>query len=173
MRSKILNVDVELVQDNPCPECWIFLDSNRLKQVWMNFLTNAIKYTRSGYIRMGYSVENEGIRFYVEDTGAGIPKDLQNRVFGRFQKLNEFVQGTGLGLAISRAIVEAADGEIGFISEQGLDQPFGHGFHVKSFSMEMSVVRKHLFQTVVWCLVKAMTGNSKYWWPKITTAIFC
>ena len=124
MRSKILNADVELVQDNPCTECWIFLDSNRLKQVWMNFLTNAIKYTRSGYIRMGYSVENEGIRFYVEDTGAGIPKDLQNRVFGRFQKLNEFVQGTGLGLAISRAIIEAADGEIGFISEQGIGSTF-------------------------------------------------
>ena len=105
MRSKILNADVELLQDSPCPECWIFLDSNRLKQVWMNFLTNAIKYTRSGYIRMGYSVEKGGIRIYVEDTGAGIPKELQDRVFGRFQKLNEFVQGTGLGLAISRAIV--------------------------------------------------------------------
>ena len=124
MRSKIPNADVELVQDNPCPECWIFLDSNRLKQVWMNFLTNAIKYTRSGYIRMGYSVEKDGIRFYVEDTGTGIPKELQDRVFGRFQKLNEFVQGTGLGLAISRAIVEAAGGEIGFTSEQGIGSTF-------------------------------------------------
>lgn len=124
MRSKILNADVELLQDSPCPECWIFLDSNRLKQVWMNFLTNAIKYTRSGYIRMGYSVEKGGIRIYVEDTGAGIPKELQDRVFGRFQKLNEFVQGTGLGLAISRAIVEAADGEIGFTSEQGIGSTF-------------------------------------------------
>ena len=124
MRSKILNADVELLQDSPCPECWIFLDSNRLKQVWMNFLTNAIKYTRSGYIRMGYSVEKGGIRIYVEDTGAGIPKELQDRVFGRFQKLNEFVQGTGLGLAISRAIVEAAGGEIGFTSEQGIGSTF-------------------------------------------------
>ena len=124
MRSKIPNADVELVQDNPCPECWIFLDSNRLKQVWMNFLTNAVKYTRSGYIRMGYSVEKDGIRFYVEDTGTGIPKELQDRVFGRFQKLNEFVQGTGLGLAISRAIVEAAGGEIGFTSEQGIGSTF-------------------------------------------------
>lgn len=124
MRSKIPNADVELVQDNPCPECWIFLDSNRLKQVWMNFLTNAVKYTRSGYIRMGYSVEKDGIRFYVEDTGTGIPKELQDRVFGRFQKLNEFVQGTGLGLAISRAIVEAAGGEIGFTSEQGIGSIF-------------------------------------------------
>lgn len=124
MRSKIPNADVELVQDNPCPECWIFLDSNRLKQVWMNFLTNAVKYTRSGYIRMGYSVEKDGIRFYVEDTGTGIPKELQDRVFGRFQKLNEFVQGTGLGLAISRTIVEAAGGEIGFTSEQGIGSTF-------------------------------------------------
>lgn len=124
MRSKIPNADVELVQDNPCSECWIFLDSNRLKQVWMNFLTNAVKYTRSGYIRMGYSVEKDGIRFYVEDTGTGIPKELQDRVFGRFQKLNEFVQGTGLGLAISRAIVEAAGGEIGFTSEQGIGSIF-------------------------------------------------
>lgn len=124
MRSKIPNTDVELVQDNPCSECWIFLDSNRLKQVWMNFLTNAVKYTRSGYIRMGYSVEKDGIRFYVEDTGTGIPKELQDRVFGRFQKLNEFVQGTGLGLAISRAIVEAAGGEIGFTSEQGIGSTF-------------------------------------------------
>lgn len=124
MRSKIPNADVELVQDNPCPECWIFLDSNRLKQVWMNFLTNAVKYTRSGYIRMGYSVEKDGIRFYVEDTGTGISKELQDRVFGRFQKLNEFVQGTGLGLAISRAIVEAAGGEIGFTSEQGIGSTF-------------------------------------------------
>lgn len=124
MRSKIPNANVELVQDNPCSECWIFLDSNRLKQVWMNFLTNAVKYTRSGYIRMGYSVEKDGIRFYVEDTGTGIPKELQDRVFGRFQKLNEFVQGTGLGLAISRAIVEAAGGEIGFTSEQGIGSTF-------------------------------------------------
>lgn len=54
----------------------------------MNFLTNAVKYTRSGYIRMGYSIEKDGIRFYVEDTGTGIPKELQDRVFGRFQKLN-------------------------------------------------------------------------------------
>ena len=73
---------------------------------------------------MGYSVEKDGIRFYVEDTGTGIPKELQDRVFGRFQKLNEFVQGTGLGLAISRAIVEAAGGEIGFTSEQGIGSTF-------------------------------------------------
>lgn len=124
IRPKISNPDIELRQDNPLPECWILLDSNRLKQVWMNFLTNAVKHTRSGYIKMGYSVENGGVRFYVEDTGTGIPKKLQDRVFGRFQKLDEFAQGTGLGLAISRAIVEAAEGEIGFTSEPGAGSIF-------------------------------------------------
>ena len=77
----------------------------------MNFLTNAVKCTHAGFIKMGYSIENEGIRFYVQDSGVGIPVELQDRVFGRFQKLNEFAQGTGLGLAISRAIIEGAGGE--------------------------------------------------------------
>lgn len=124
IRPKVSSPDVELLQVNPYPECWIFLDSNRLKQVWMNFLSNAVKHTRTGYIRMGYSIERGGIRIYVEDTGTGIPKQLQDRVFGRFHKLNEFVQGTGLGLAISKAIIEAAGGEIGFTSEPGVGSTF-------------------------------------------------
>lgn len=124
IKPKITNPNVEILQDAPCAKCRIFLDSNRLKQVWMNFLTNAVKHTKSGYIKMGYSIEREGIRIYVEDTGMGIPKKLQSQVFDRFQKLNEFVQGTGLGLAISKAIVEAADGEIGFISEPGVGSTF-------------------------------------------------
>lgn len=73
---------------------------------------------------MGYSIEKGGIRFYVEDSGVGIPLEVQDRVFGRFQKLNEFAQGTGLGLAISRAIVEGADGKVGFSSAPGVGSTF-------------------------------------------------
>ena len=124
IQPKITNRDVKLLQENYIPDCWIVLDCNRLKQVWMNFLTNAVKCTKSGHIKMGYSVEKGGIRIYVEDTGSGIPEHLQKQVFGRFQKLNEFAQGTGLGLAISKAIVEAAGGEIGFTSEQGAGSAF-------------------------------------------------
>lgn len=124
MRQKISNPNVELLLDKPEQDCRIFLDRDRLKQVWMNFLTNAVKCTHSGHIRMGYSVENNGIRFYVEDTGIGIPKNLQDQVFGRFRKLNEFAQGTGLGLAISKAIIEAAGGEINFTSEPGVGSIF-------------------------------------------------
>lgn len=124
IQPKVTNPDVEFRMNDPRPDCWILLDGNRLRQVWMNFLTNAVKCTRSGHIKMGYSVEERGIRIYVEDTGAGIPKELQPRVFGRFQKLNEFAQGTGLGLAISKAIVEAAGGEVGFTSEPGVGSTF-------------------------------------------------
>lgn len=73
---------------------------------------------------MGYSIERGGIRIYVEDSGVGIPYELQDRVFGRFQKLNDFAQGTGLGLAISKAIIEGAKGEIGFNSEPGVGSTF-------------------------------------------------
>ncbi len=124
IQPKITNPDVQFLMDESVPDCWIFLDRNRLKQVWMNYLTNAIKCTKSGYIKMGYSIVKGGIRFYVEDSGVGIPKELQNRVFGRFQKLNEFAQGTGLGLAISRAIIEAAGGEVGFSSIPGSGSTF-------------------------------------------------
>ncbi len=123
IQPKITNPAVEF-QMSAGPECCIFLDRNRLKQVWMNFLTNAVKCTKSGHIRMGYSLERGGIRIYVEDTGVGIPVELQDKVFGRFQKLNEFAQGTGLGLAISRAIIEAAEGQIGFISTPGVGSTF-------------------------------------------------
>lgn len=124
IQAKMTNPNVELRLDGPNSECWVLLDRNRLKQVWMNFLTNAVKCTKSGYIKMGYGIEREGLRIYVEDTGIGIPDDLHDKVFTRFEKLNEFSQGTGLGLMISRAIVEAAGGEVGFTSKLGVGSTF-------------------------------------------------
>lgn len=124
IQPKITNPDVEFQMANSGSDCWIFLDRNRLKQVWMNYLTNAIKCTKSGHIKMGYGIERGGIRIYVEDSGVGIPLELQERVFGRFQKLNEFAQGTGLGLAISRAIIEGAGGEVGFTSTPDVGSTF-------------------------------------------------
>ena len=116
IQAKMTNPNVELRLDGPNSECWV--------QVWMNFLTNAVKCTKSGYIKMGYGIERKGLRIYVEDTGIGIPDDLHDKVFTRFEKLNEFSQGTGLGLTISRAIVEAAGGEVGFTSKLGVGSTF-------------------------------------------------
>lgn len=127
IQAKMTNPNVELRLDGPNSECWVLLDRNRLKQVWMNFLTNAVKCTKSGYIKMGYGIEREGLRIYVEDTGIGIPDDLHDKVFTRFEKLNEFSQGTGLGLTISRAIVEAAGEKWASLQNLVSDLLFGHG----------------------------------------------
>lgn len=90
-----------------------------MAQILTNFVTNAIKYTSEGVIEMGYEKINGNIRLYVSDTGIGIPDDKKDKVFHRFEKLDEFAQGTGLGLSICKAIVEACRGEIGFESEFG------------------------------------------------------
>ncbi|MCC8171978.1 MAG: response regulator [Parabacteroides sp.] len=121
---KVTNPAVTFRMDDSQPPCWVFLDKNRLKQVWVNFLTNAVKCTGAGYIRMGYAAVDGGVRFYVEDSGIGIPAELQTMVFDRFQKINSFMQGSGLGLTISKAIVEAAGGKIGFTSTAGVGSTF-------------------------------------------------
>lgn len=124
IHPKITNPAVEFILDTSSPDCCVCLDRNRLKQVWMNFLTNVIKCTQTGYVKMGYSVKENGFRIYVEDTGIGIPEEKHDKVFARFEKLNEFAQGTGLGLTISKAIVESAGGEVGFTSVLGAGSTF-------------------------------------------------
>ena len=121
---RVKSPDVELRMGDTNPDAWASFDRNRLKQVWMNFLSNAAKCTVSGFIKAGYGFERNGLRIYVEDTGIGIPEELHHKVFNRFEKLNEFAQGTGLGLAISKAIVEAAGGEVGFTSTLGAGSTF-------------------------------------------------
>lgn len=117
MHRRVVNPQVRLVPMNPYETCTVRLDKNWLAQILTNFVTNAIKYTSEGMIEMGYEKVGGSIRLYVRDTGIGIPEDKKDRVFHRFEKLDEFAQGTGLGLSICKAIVEACRGEIGFESE--------------------------------------------------------
>ena len=117
MHRRVVNPQVRLVAMNPYESCIVRLDKNRLAQILTNFVTNAIKYTCEGMIEMGYEKINGSIHLYVRDTGIGIPEDKKDKVFQRFEKLDEFAQGTGLGLSICKAIVEAFKGEIGFESE--------------------------------------------------------
>ena len=111
---------VEVVFDRHLPECVIASDRNRLNQVIANFIKNAIKFTATGSIRLGYDRIDAGhLRFYVADTGIGIMQEKQTEIFDRFVKLNSFVHGTGLGLSISKSIVEQLGGTIGVESEPG------------------------------------------------------
>jgi signal transduction histidine kinase len=111
---------VELVFEECLPGCHVWADKNRLNQVISNFINNALKFTFSGSITLGYYRQADGyLRFYVRDTGMGIPKNKIKTVFDRFVKLNSFVHGTGLGLSICKSLVEQMGGTIGVESEEG------------------------------------------------------
>lgn len=125
LRGRIQEPGVEFVVDNPYETLTLVVDEGRLRQVMINFVTNSVKYTHQGYIKLGYRLEKreeEGatqneLYIYCEDTGDGIAPEVQHKIFDRFFKVNDYVQGTGLGLSICKAIVEACHGQIGLESE--------------------------------------------------------
>jgi signal transduction histidine kinase/ABC-type uncharacterized transport system substrate-binding protein len=123
-KARYISPKVKFLQSNPYKSCIINFDKDRLVQIITNFITNAIKYTLSGHILMGYEIVDSGLRLYVEDTGIGIAAEKQTKVFDRFEKLDSFVQGTGLGLAICKAIVEIQGGRIGVESKEGEGSTF-------------------------------------------------
>lgn len=124
-RFKLTSNEVSLHFDDTHAQCYIRSDRNRLMQVMNNLLSNAVKFTPKGSIHFGFScIENNMLRFYVTDTGPGIPKEYQTTIFGRFVKLNSFIQGIGLGLAICETIVKYMGGDIGVESESGKGATF-------------------------------------------------
>lgn len=107
------------------PECHIHSERNRLSQLVINLVTNAIKFTQEGSIRFGYKLQDDKmLYFYVSDTGCGIPEGKQESIFGRFVKLNNFAQGTGLGLSICQMLVQHMGGNIGLTSKPGEGSTF-------------------------------------------------
>ena len=115
---------IQLIAHKGLPSCPIKTEKNRLMQVLNNLLNNASKFTSQGSITFGYELCGRELYFYVKDTGCGIPADKVNSIFGRFVKLNSFVQGTGLGLSICQTIVEHMGGRIGVESEEGKGSTF-------------------------------------------------
>lgn len=116
--------EIQIFFEERLPQCIIHTERNRLTQVINNLLTNSMKFTTRGSIRFGYRQEGNRLRFYVKDTGCGIPADKVDSVFGRFVKLNNFQQGTGLGLSICKTIVEKLGGEMGVESKEGVGTLF-------------------------------------------------
>lgn len=106
LRLEEADVPVRIIFEPKLPVCFIHTEKNRISQVISNFLSNAFKYTVQGSITMGYEIRENGICFYVSDTGTGIPEDKVSQVFERFTKLDAKRQGTGLGLSISRTIIK-------------------------------------------------------------------
>ena len=140
LSSRVQQPGVEFQKDSPLTTYNVYTDIGRVQQVATNFVTNAVKYTRQGHIRLGWRPMSSdelhgidrnmlasqhakpGLYLYCEDTGEGIDSSVQERVFERFFKVDDFVQGTGLGLSICKAVAEALHGDIGVYS-----QGRGHG----------------------------------------------
>lgn len=87
-------------------------DVQRISQVLINLMTNAIKFTNKGSVLLSYEVSNDKVIFSVTDTGSGVPLENQKSIFNRFEKLNNHIQGTGLGLAICKQISTHLGGDV-------------------------------------------------------------
>ncbi len=131
------------------PKCNILTDHNRLNQLFINLITNSIKFTEKGGITIGYSLQKDGLlHFYVTDTGCGIPPEKQSDVFARFVKLNNFAQGTGLGLSICKTIVNRMGGEIGVESEPGKGSTFWFTIRYVPAELNKKRVQEYTLQAV-------------------------
>ena len=133
LQQRLREPTVEFMKENPYPTYITMVDEMRIRQVYTNFVTNAVKYTHQGHIKVGYRKEwreengesREGLFLFCEDTGDGVPKEVQDKLFERFFKLNDYIQGTGLGLSICKAIANACQGFIGMESDgQGQGSTF-------------------------------------------------
>jgi len=134
---RTLDNPVKVTVEESLPVCILYSDKNRLTQIINNFVNNALKFTSEGGISIGYHlIENNKIKFYVQDTGCGISQENLPTIFERFVKLNSFVPGTGLGLPICKSLVEQMGGEIGAESKPGKGSCF---WFIHPFQPELQV----------------------------------
>ena len=120
------NIDFQLINHNKDIE--ILTDETKLRQILINLLDNAFKFTAKGEIRFGYSIKGSFIEFFVSDTGIGIEEENLEIIFERFRQV-EFTSarkfgGTGLGLSISKAYVEKMGGKIWVESKMSVGSKF-------------------------------------------------
>lgn len=106
-------LEVEMRFDTDLSVLMLYTDDARLRQVLINLLVNAAKFTEQGSIVLELKMADAGTAlFSVTDTGCGIPPEKQHLIFERFEKLNDFVQGSGLGLSICQLIVKYMNGKL-------------------------------------------------------------
>ena len=115
---------VELLTNYPAHDSLVELDKLRIKQILSNFLSNALKNTTTGHVEVFYEVDHQSVRIGVKDTGRGIPQNMLEKIFERFEKLDSFAQGAGLGLPICKLIVEKTNGRILVDSQLGIGTTF-------------------------------------------------
>ena len=122
--ARLLPSGVELLTSYPEHDALVELDKLRIKQILNNFLSNALKNTIRGYVEVFYEIDKHCGRIGVKDTGRGIPQNMLEKIFERFEKVDSFAQGVGLGLSICKSIVDKMNGRIQVYSQLGLGTTF-------------------------------------------------
>ena len=128
LQAKAKGLELQLIVPENNEETIIHVDADRLRQIFNNLVSNAIKFTSNGRIEIGYQPNGTKIEFYIKDTGIGILQEYHHKIFERFRQIETSATrkfgGNGLGLAISKNLVELMGGEIWLKSELGKGSAF-------------------------------------------------
>ena len=139
-------IEIEVVKDLPEGSAGIISDESKLYQVFTNLINNAIKFTSFGEVVFGYKIKDKNIEFFVKDSGIGIEKDLQDKIFERFRQaemsFTKEHEGTGLGLAISREMIKMLGGEIYLKSKLNIGSEFIFTLPYRSSSLSEGSFQK-------------------------------
>jgi signal transduction histidine kinase len=115
------NKELEIKFDASCQEIKVFIDKDKIRQVFTNLINNAFKFTQKGFIKVSIAEKEKTVECAVADTGKGIGKEDLSKIFNKFYQTESNIlpkeQGTGLGLSIAKGIVEAHGGKIGVESQ--------------------------------------------------------
>lgn len=127
-RANSKGIELKLNPGNVTRAVLIMSDESRIRQVLVNFIGNALKFTNSGYVELGMKFIDHELQFYVKDTGIGIPEDYHDKIFDRFRQV-ETAQtrkygGNGLGLAITKHLAELLGGRIWLESRPNIGSTF-------------------------------------------------
>ncbi len=148
--------------------CILYSDPIRLRQMLVNLIGNAVKFTIKGFIEFGYTQEEDYIRFYVKDTGIGISEVKQKIIFQPFRKevesSNQIYGGTGVGLSICEKIINALGGEIGLISEKGSGSEF---FFTHPFTQLNEDINKNSISHRTITISNPVLPKNYYWPNKL------
>ena len=128
LKARSKGLELRLSAQESDKEIYLLSDENRIKQVLVNFVGNAMKFTDSGYIEIGLKIKDKQVQFHVKDTGIGIAKEYHSKVFDRFRQVESAQTrkygGNGLGLAITKNLAELLGGKIHLESKPKVGSTF-------------------------------------------------
>lgn len=154
-RAKGINFKYLCLSELPS---YVFVDEKRLRQILMNLLSNAVKFTHQGKVTLQVSYRNEVAKFVITDTGVGIEKSDQERIFDPFERIHnketQSVSGTGLGLSISRLLCHLLGGDI------SVKSVYGEGSCFTLTILLPSVIEPNV-QPIIHKTIKGYKGETK------------